>query len=209
VQWGDPKRPFPFAQVKAVRQADHLHLAWRVRDPSPWANNGSDWTMLFKSGDSVNFEFSTDASARPTRSGPAPGDRRLLIGPMGKENVAVLYDYRASGDQKKPVSFSSPWRTETVDRVERLTSAKISIRKENGGYTLLADLPLADLGLPKGAATLQGDFGVIYGDEAGSINLLRSYWSNQSTALVSDVPGEIQINPSLWGTLRFPVEVQP
>ncbi len=48
-----------------------------------------------------------------------------------------------------------------------------------------------------------GDFGVIYGDEEGTINLLRSYWSNPSTGLVNDVPGETMISPGLWGTLRF------
>ncbi len=69
---------------------------------------------------------------------------------------------------------------------------------------LTAAIPLADLGLPRqGTVTLKGDFGVIYGDDAGSIDLLRSYWSNQATGLVNDVPGEIMINPRLWGTLRF------
>jgi len=67
---------------------------------------------------------------------------------------------------------------------------------------MIASIPLADLGLPtSGAANLKGDFGVIYGDDAGAINLMRSYWCNQATALVSDVPGEIAINPRLWGKM--------
>jgi len=28
---------------------------------------------------------------------------------------------------------------------------------------------------------------------------LRSYWSNQSTGLVDDIPGEIMLTPNLWG----------
>jgi len=206
-QWGDANRPFPYAQVRAVRQADQLHLAYQVRDPSPWVNNGSDWTMLFKTGDSVNFEFSTNANARPDRSEPVKGDKRLLIGPMGKENAAVLYDYRTGDPNAKPVGFASPWRAENVDRVTRLDDAKITVKRMQGGYTLTATVPLAELGLPaSGDVSLKGDFGVIYGDEAGSIDLLRSYWSNQSTALVSDVPGEIAINPNMWGTLRYTQE---
>jgi hypothetical protein len=180
-----------------------LHLAYRVKDPSPLVNHGSDWTLLFKTGDSVNFEFSTDPAARPDRSAPVPGDRRLLIAPYRGKPLAVLYSYRERG-AKRPVPFSSPWRTEQVDRVSRLDSARIDVQKQQGAYVLTAAIPLADLGLPRQASvTLKGDFGVIYGDDAGSIDLLRSYWSNQATGLVNDVPGEIMINPRLWGTLRF------
>ncbi len=203
-QWGNVSRPFPFAQVRMVRQGDNLHLAYRVSDPSPWVNNGSDWAMLFKTGDSVNFEFSTDSHARADRTTPAKGDKRLLIGPMGNENVAVLYDYRTGDPDAKPVAFSSPWRAENVDRVTRLDAPAIDVKRTQGGYTLVAKIPLATLGLPAtGDVKLAGDFGVIYGDEAGAINVLRSYWSNNATALVSDVPGEIAINPRMWATLRY------
>ncbi len=201
--WGNAARAFPYVQVKILRRGDRLHLAYRVKDPSPLVNRGSDWTLLFKTGDSVNFEFSTDPAARIDRSTPVPGDRRLLIAPYQGKPLAVLYSYREPG-ATRPVPFSSPWRTERVDRVARLDSARIDVRREQGVYVLTAAIPLADLGLPRqGSVTLKGDFGVIYGDDAGSIDLLRSYWSNQATGLVSDVPGEIMINPRLWGTLRF------
>ena len=201
--WGDPARAFPYAQVKILRRGDRLHLAWRVKDPSPWVNHGSDWTLLFKTGDCAIFEFSTDPAARPDRSAPVPGDRRLLIAPFAGKPLAVLYCYREPG-ATRPMPFSSPWRTENVDRVERLDAAQIKVRTEQGAYVLTASIPLADLGLPvAGSVSLKGDFGVIYGDEAGSIDLLRSHWSNRATGLVSDVPGEIMINPKLWGTLRF------
>jgi hypothetical protein len=203
VTWGNAARPFPYAQVKILRRGDRLHLAYRVKDPSPLVNHGSDWTLLFKTGDSVNFEFSTDPAARADRSTPAPGDRRLLIAPYRGKPLAVLYSYREPG-ATRPVPFSSPWRTERVDRVARLDSARIEVRREQAAYVLTAAIPLMDLGLPRrGTATLKGDFGVIYGDDAGSIDVLRSYWSNQATGLVNDVPGEIMINPRLWGTLRF------
>jgi hypothetical protein len=33
--------------------------------------------------------------------------------------------------------------------------------------------------------------------------MLRSYWSNQNTGLVNDVPGEIMLSPVSWGTITF------
>jgi hypothetical protein len=201
--WGDPKGG-NFARVKAVRAGDRLVLGYQVRDNSPWANNGGDKTQLFKTGDSVDFQFSTDPAAKPNRAGPVPGDRRLLVGPMGDKNVAILYCHREKDPSKaKPVQFSSPWRAEKVDRVEQLDSAQITVKTNGNGYWVTVSVPLADLGLPSGAATLMGDFGVIYGDPAGSMNLLRSYWSNKATNLVNDVPGEIMLSPKLWGTLQF------
>jgi hypothetical protein len=160
--------------------------------------------MLFKTGDSVDFQFSTDPKAKPDRTTPVPGDRRLLIAPFQDQSIAVLYSYREPG-ATAPMSFASPWRAEKVDKVTELKSAKISVLRGDGTYTLSVSVPLADLGLPAAGQEmeLKGDFGVIYGDTAGSMDLLRSYWSNQATGLVNDVPGEIMIEPRMWGTLKF------
>ena len=209
ITWGDPRQPFPFAEVKICRSTKLLYLAYRVKDPSPWVNKGTDWTMLFKTGDSVDFQFSTDPSAKVTRNEPVPGDRRLLIAPFQDRSIAVLYSYREPGLTTAPMSFSSPWRAEKVDRVTELKSAQINVVPGEGQaagiYTLTVSVPLADLGLPSGGqpADLLGDFGVIYGDSAGSMNLLRSYWSNKATGLVNDVPGEIMITPRMWGSLKY------
>ena len=208
ISWGDGHQPYPFVQVKAFRSGERLYLAYYVKDPSPWMNKGKDWTMLFKTGDSVDFQFSTDPTAKAGRPAAAPGDRRLLIAPFGDRNIAVLYSYREPG-ATAPMSFSSPSRTEIVDRVTELKSAKIDVRigegQAVGSYTVTVSVPLADLGLPPAGKSvdLLGDFGAIYGDNEGSMNLLRSYWSNQATGLVNDVPGEITITPRLWGTLKF------
>ena len=48
-----------------------------------------------------------------------------------------------------------------------------------------------------------GGKSVLYGDPAGTQTGLRSYWSNQATMLVSDVPGEIMLFPNRWGDARF------
>jgi len=47
---------------------------------------------------------------------------------------------------------------------------------------------------------LRGDFGVLFGNDAGEITTLRSYWSNQNTSIVSDVPSEASLEPRQWGT---------
>jgi len=209
IQWGDPSQPFPFAQVKAVRSAAALHLAYRVKDQSPWRNNGSDWTTLFKTGDSVDFQFSTDPAADPNRSGPAAGDKRLLIAPFHQQPVAILYSFREP-NATAPVAFSSPWRSENVDRVAQLKNARISIVMGADSYEVRAVIPIADLGLPgpSSATELGGDFGVIYGDADGTVDQLRSYWSNKATGLVNDVPGEVTVAPRLWGRLRFEAATQ-
>ena len=202
-EWGDAARPFPYARVKMLRQGGDLVLGYDVKDPSPWLNTGKVRNLLFKTGDVVDFEFSTNSTAAVTRGDPVPGDRRLLIGDFEGKPVAVLYDYRVPGTTN-PVDFNSPWRSTKVDRVSILADAIITVKKSKTGYVLTVRIPIATLGLPaEGGDPLLADFGVIYGDEEGTINLLRSYWSNPSTGLVNDVPGETMITPGLWGTLRF------
>jgi hypothetical protein len=198
----DKSGQFPVT-VRAAYDDKYLYLAYGVRESSPWVNNGADWQTLFKTGDSVDLQLGTDPNARAGRTSAAPGDLRLLIAPMGTKNVAVLYRHRVPG-ATNPVNFTSPWRSEKVDVVKQLDDVQIGVEKNNGWYNLEAAVPLADLGVDALAGkTLRGDFGVIYGDDAGTINNLRSYWSNQATGLVNDVPGEIMLTPNLWGTLRF------
>jgi len=203
-EWGDAALRFPSAKAFVSRSGEDLVLKYEVKDPSPWVNNGKDLQLLFKTGDAVAFEFSTNPAASPKRSEPVPGDKRLLIAPYLDKQVAVLYDYKVPGS-KNPVPFNSPWRTAVVDRVVQLENAVIDVKKGRENYTITARIPLADLGLPASGtpAKLKGDFGVVYGDEKGSINILRSYWSNQSTGLVNDVPGETMINPAMWGNLEW------
>jgi len=183
----------------------HLYLFYKVADDSPWVNHGGDWQTLFKTGDGVDLQLATDANADPRRKNAAPGDLRLFIAPQGEQNVAVLYRHRAPGaKQDDGVTFQSPWRSERVDRVKKLENLHIGIVRNPGEYVAEIAVPLAELGIasPDGLR-LKGDFGVIYGDAAGTINLFRNYWSNQVTGLINDVPGEIMLHPDLWGVIEF------
>ena len=211
IQWGDPSQTFPFAQVRAVRSPTALHLAYRVKDPSPWRNTGNDWTSADK-----NARSSVDFNSQPIcsrsivgRMGPAPGDKRLLIAPFHQQPIAVLYSFREP-NATASIAFSSPWRSEHVDRVVQLKDARISTVIRSDSYEVRAIVPLLVLGLqgPPNATELHGDFGVIYGDADGTVDQLRSYWSNKATGLVNDVPGEVTVIPRLWGRLHFEAAAQ-
>lgn len=200
----DKSGKFPVT-VRATHDAQTLFLHFTVRDDSPWVNNGKDWQSLFKTGDGIDLQLGTDAKANPRRSGAAPGDLRLFIAPMGSDNVAVLYRHRVPGAKEADgVVFQSPWRSEKVDVVKRLENIEIAVQKESNLYRVEVAIPLAELGLDKAAGLkLRGDFGVIYGDGEGRVNVFRNYWSNQSTGLVNDVPGEIMLSPNLWGEVNM------
>ena len=192
-------------RVWAGYDAQNLYLEYQVADHSPWLNRGDDWTLLFKTGDSVDFQFSTDPAAPAGRAGAANGDRRLLIAPFRGRPAAVLYTFTGPVEgQANPVEFTSPWRSFKVADVRLLKSADIKVETAPGSYRVTVSVPLRELGLtdPAGAA-LSGDFGVIYGDQEGTVNLSRRYWSNQATGLVNDIPGEIMPDPRRWGILKF------
>ena len=192
-------------RVRGSYDGQNLYLQYDVADPSPWVNNGKDWTQLFKTGDAVDLQLGTDASAPATRKGAAPGDIRLSIAPFNGKPLAVLYRYRLKDRAgANPVEFASPWRSEKVDDVRKLESAEVQVQTSEGGYRLEATIPLSELGVGVlRGQTLRGDFGVIYGDRQGTVNLSRVYWSNQATGLVNDVPGETMLAPDLWGWVKF------
>lgn len=185
--------------------AKNLYLHYEVRDDSPWRNGGKDWTLLFKGGDSIDLQLATNPGADPDRREPVPGDLRLLIAPMEGEPTAVLYRPELPEGQKgNPQTFSSPWRNVTFDDVRVVEEARIRVRVDESRYQVEAAVPLSSIGLSDPAGKkLRGDLGAIFSDRDGTINLLRSYWANQATGLVNDVPGEAMLTPRLWGTLRF------
>ena len=192
-------------RVRGAYDGQSLYLQYDVADPSPWVNNGKDWTQLFKTGDTVDLQLGTDGAAPAARKSAAPGDIRLSIAPFNGKPLAVLYRYRLKDKAgANPVEFASPWRSETVDDVRKLESVRVQVQVSEGGYRLEVAVPLAELGLDKASGqTLRGDFGVVYGDRQGTVNLSRVYWSNQATGLVNDVPGETMLAPDLWGTVKF------
>ena len=183
--------------------AARLYLRYNVSEPSPWTNRGEDPYLMFKTGDCVDMQLGV------------PGLVRLLVAPAagGADNgpaTVALYRHRVPDSEKAkshPRDFNSPSRRYTVDDATLPSDVRVELRREGDGhYKVRLAVPLALIGLDGATLagkTLPADFGVIFGDREGKVNLSRVYWANKETGLVNDVPGEMMPAPSRWGTVRF------
>jgi hypothetical protein len=60
-------------------------------------------------------------------------------------------------------------------------------------------IPLATLNWqPRPGERVRADVGVLRGN--GFQTMQRVYWHNKATGLTSDLPGEAELTPHLWGT---------
>jgi len=189
--------------VKA--DGDNLYVVWRVDSRLPLRNAGDEPTLTFKTGDSVDLQIGVNPDADPNRIEPVPGDQRLLISLFEGKPIGVHYRHRVPGTPENArIGFSSPWRTEYVDRIERLDPDNIGIARTPGGYAVEAVVPLELLGLePRPGKSYKIDFGILSAASGGDVTVARTYWANQATGLVNDVPGEIMLAPGLWGEATF------
>lgn len=188
-----------YARVLARHDADNLYLAYRVfsNRTSP-KNVGQDERLLFKSGDAVDLMLGPDTEK------DVAGQLRLLMTVKDGRPVAVLNQKQAPGaSAAEKFEFSSPWRTITFDRVVTTRAVTVATAPAKGGYIVEASIPWSVLGVkPASGLKLRGDFGVLFGD-GGTQTIARQYWSNKSTGLVNDVPGEADLAPRMWGTLTL------
>jgi hypothetical protein len=181
---------------------DKLYLLVRVHnDDSPMKNAAQDRELLFKGGDAVDLQLRTGPPEAENEVGVRPGDIRVLISVQQGKPFTMAYRYHVPGtpdDRKR--RFASPWRVETVDKVELLAGAEIAWKAVERGYTLEAALPLKELGLKLyPGVRFRGEIGVLYSDSAGVATVNRVYWSNKANHITSDVPSEVRIYPSAWG----------
>ncbi|NQT20372.1 MAG: hypothetical protein HQ592_11750, partial [Planctomycetes bacterium] len=210
-EWGD------HAQIRIKREGQpeqatawlaydeaNLHIAFRVSDATPWLNEGKDYTRLFKTGDAVDLQLSTVAAAEPHRD-PKPGDVRIVFSQLNGKPVAVLMKpIDNTSLAEKTVKFTSPIGTRIFQRLEVIADARVAVRKGSGTYVLEASVPLKTIGLtPKPGVTIRGDLGFISSDARGMINTARTYWCNQHTNLVNDLPHEAWLYPDKWGEMTF------
>ena len=198
VALGDEKHPAGTAAARYDK--DRLYVVWRVRSPNAAMRNaGQDPNLLFKTGDAVDLMLGVDPVDENGRN------LRLLIAPMGGEMVAMCYEPNVPGTPAgRRVAFSSPWRTIHMDRVSRLRDVEVKAMGTKGGYVVEAAIPWRDLGIDaKPGLVLRGDFGILSADSGGTTTVARQYWANKATGLVNDVPGEAQLTPKRWGTIRL------
>lgn len=186
------------AEFKAAYDTENLYLSYVVTDPTPWKNAGNDFHVLFKTGDSVDFQLSPSGNLG---SKAVAGDLRVVMANFNGKPVAVLLKPVAPG---APVgekhNFTSPVMTVTFDQVKLLADVTPQVAVRGNGYTVTATLPWAVLGVtPQAGMKLRGDAGFILSDASGTINAARVYWSNKSTGLVNDQPGEAILQPQGFG----------
>ncbi len=186
----------------------NLYVAMKVRDESPLRNNAEDPLTLFKNGDAAEITLRCDPGA--TSKEVVAGDLRLLFAKVKGKSIAVLYKpVDPSAPPEAHREFSSPVGRFRMDRVEVVKSAKIAfdIKKyKDGTYWLMeASVPWDALGVkpPAIGAKLRGDLGYLQSDENGTQTVGRVYWSGKAQTVISDLPSEARLNPSLWG--RFDV----
>lgn len=190
-----------FGRVQLRYDSENLYVAWLALVPrSAMKNSGQDFRLLFKTGDVVDLMLGPD--------GPNPkgeGNVRLLFSQLGDQTVTVLNRKLSPGaPAAEHFEFSSPWRTIAFDQVALADTVKVATGEAPGGYFVEAAIPWKLLGFePKSGLKLKADFGVLFGDTAGTQTIARHYWSNQNTNLVNDVPGEADLTPALWGTIEL------
>ena len=188
------------AEFRAAYDDANLYVSYNVNDPTPWKNGGNEPRLLFKTGDCVDFQLSPTGNKGDKA---AAGDLRVLMANFNGKPVAVLMKQVApGGPASERFTYSSPVMSVTFDQVKLLTDVMPSVAVRGNGYTVTAALPWSVLGVEPGAdLTLRGDAGFILSDPAGTINTARVYWSNKSTGLVMDQPGEALINPRGFGEM--------
>ena len=191
-------KPYDISASLAVSEKN-LVIAFRTNMNDLLRNSGVVPEALFKSGGCLDVMLGVDPMADPDRRNPVAGDIRLLVTRVDGKLRAVLYRAVVPATTR-PVPFSSPSRTITIDEVIDISDQLEFAAGQNGVFEL--SIPLERLELqPKSGMKIKGDLGVLRGD--GTTTLSRTYWSNKATAIVSDVPSEAQLTPSLWGTLTF------
>ncbi|HEY3332171.1 MAG TPA: hypothetical protein VGK19_19240 [Capsulimonadaceae bacterium] len=180
-------KPYDISAAVVV-SGDNLYAAWRTGDNNLLANSGNELNAPFKTGGALDLQVET-----------SPGGLRLLVTKKQGKTWAVLYRAKVAGT-KTPVSFSSPWRTITIDAVEDVSTQVQLTPAGKGNY--IVTVPLALLGLkPVAGGTIRADLGILRGD--GAQTLQRVYWNNKATGITADVPSEAELTPKLWGKWTF------
>jgi hypothetical protein len=194
------------AQVRTAYDAEHLYVAWDVRDGSPLRNSASRVELAFKGGDAVDLMFRLPG-AKLADLAVCAGDLRLLITELGGTAKAVLY--RQIATTKQPFifdAFEGAGRPNAVkmDEVRLAPEVRAAVTRGNDGYVVEAAIPWRLLGLtPAAGAEGRLDVGVLFGDPTGMQTALRAYWVNRDTNIVADIPSEARLQPANWGSFRL------
>jgi hypothetical protein len=193
-------KPYEVHAALSVSETQ-LFAAWRTTEKNLLHNSGETPNALFKHGGCLDLMLATDPDAKPERATAGAGDQRLLITLIKNQPRALLYRAKVPGT-KEPVSFSSPWRSVTIDEVRDVTNQLEFAADGNGNFEIA--LPLETLQWrPQAGVTYRGDVGVLRGSNGQTTQ--RVYWANKATAITADVPSEAELTPRLWGKWKIEV----
>ncbi len=112
--------------------------------------------------------------------------RRIISGVAAGAALVVVACHSA-----KTAAFVSPSRAVYFGSVTLLHDLRMVLRPAPRGYVVMARISLKTVEINVARwPTITGDVGVIYGSPTGGRARLRLSWSNQDTAITSDVPSE-------------------
>jgi len=178
--------------------AGRLFVGFRTSDPNLLVNSDAIANAPFKSGGALDLMVGSNPRANPNRETPVEGDLRLLVYTVQGKPKAMLYRAVVPGTVNQ-VSFTSPGRTITIDKVEDV-SDQLQFNASKGEYSF--SIPLQTLGLaPSAGDRIKADIGILRGSPVQTLQ--RVYWSNKATGITSDVPSEAELTPNLWGEWIF------
>ncbi|MBI4025438.1 MAG: hypothetical protein HY360_10695 [Verrucomicrobia bacterium] len=180
----------------------NLYIAYDVTSPVGLVNEITDPHLIFKGGNLLDIQLAADSQADPNRKTPAPGDARILVTRQKGKPVAVVFRPKVKDFKGEPIVLTSGTGKESFDAIEVTDKINLDYAKTQAGFRAIVTIPLAVIGwTPRPGATVQMDFGYIFGNATGQAVSLRAYWSNNSFSanVVADVPNESRLEPKEWG----------
>ena len=196
VRVAEDGNPAVWWRASLAHNGRDLAVMFQVADPSPWKNGEGRFTHAFIGGDAVDLQLDV----------PGTGPIRLLAAGLGGKNTVTLWKARSQAEEN-PTTYAvanNLANAVTFPFVRRLDKAVVKVATGFNSYSVLIQVPLAELGLDAClGGEVKGVAGVIYSDPSGTNRASRVYWHNKSTGLVSDVPSEARLDPARWGTVTL------
>ena len=193
------RAPFALSRHGQVEACD-VRLGWNdadllavfdVTDPdSPWKNASTDPTLLFKGGDAVDLQLFGS---------------RVLVAPFAGTNRALVMRPKcpdAPPEAKR--TYSSPVTTVVFDSVAFDARVRVATEALPNGVRVKVAVPWEVFGeKPEAGREIAGDVGFLSSDAAGEKTMLRTYFFNANTGLVSDIPMEAKPAVDAWGKITL------
>lgn len=191
------------ARTYAMWDAQHLYLAYVVRDASPLKNAGDDPSAAFKTGDSLHFYLNAGGETATTREEGGPQDFHVIMTMQREKPVVFAYRQRKAGVDK-PTLITSPATRIEMAWMGPVPGAQLAVTRQGNSYTAEVQLPLAffDDFHPQAKTQYAADVAVNFSNTAGTSNMAKVWWSRGASQIL-DIPTELRFERHRWGTAVF------